>query len=507
MDLDFQTDNDWVLSVQRKLYQWSKANPKEAYRELWNWIIDLRNLRAAWYRVSKNKGKRTPGIDGITVKSIERGIGINTFLVDLQKELKGGTFRPNPCRRKMIPKPGKPGKFRPLGIPTVKDRVVQSAIKQVLEPLLEARFEHVSYGFRPGRGCHGALEHLRMAMRPRKKNKVTGMRDQMPYQWAIEGDIQGCFDNIDHHLLMERVRIHSADQKLNRLLVQFLKAGILSEEGFLRTDSGAPQGGICSPLLANIALAVIEERYERWVNHKTPIQQRRKCDGIEAAMRSRSADRQAGRTVFFPIRYADDFVTLVSGTKEEALVEREALGMFLKQEMQLTLSPEKTKITSLTEGFHFLGHRVRMRWDKRYGWSPRVEIPKEKVNDLRYKIKQLTKRSTLTWSLDKLLQKLNPILRGWANFYHYCTGSKKILSSLDWYTRDRIWRWLRKKYPKASVQMILSFRKQSRKRPNWKVWSTEHSEQYQMGWLKVMRYRREWMKKADFTMIPGEPDA
>lgn len=507
MDLDYEADTAWVLSVQRKVYQWSKANPREPYRELWNWVTDLRNLRVAWRRVSSNKGKRTPGIDGKTVGSIERSIGIKTFLVDLQRKLKGGMYQPSPCRRKLIPKPGKPGKFRPLGIPTVQDRVVQSAIKQVLEPLLEARFEHISYGFRPGRGCHGALEHIRMSIRPRKKNKGDGMRDQMPYQWVIEGDIQGCFDNIDHHLLMERVRRHSADQKLNRLLVTFLKAGILSEEQFLRTDAGTPQGGICSPLLANIALEVIEERYERWVNHKTKAQERRKCDGVTAAMWSRSVDRQAGRTVFFPIRYADDFVTLVNGTREDAQREREVLETILKKKMGLTLSAEKTKITSLTEGFQFLGHRVRMRWDRRYGWTPRIEIPKEKVSDLKYKVKQLTNRSTITWSLDELLQKLNPLLRGWSNFYHYCTGSKKILSNLDWYTRDRIWRWLRKKYPKATAQMILTFRKPSKKRPDWKVWATNRTEQYQMGWLKVMRYQRGWMKPADFTMIPGEPDA
>lgn len=507
MNVDFQADAAWVLSVQRKVYQWSKTNPGEPYRELWNWVTDIRNLRMAWMRVSGNKGKRTPGIDGKTVGCIAREIGTRTFLVDLQKELKTGTYQPSPCRRKMIPKPGKPGKFRPLGIPTVKDRVIQSAIKQVLEPILEARFEHISYGFRPGRGCHGALEHLRMAMRPRKTNKKDGMRDQMPYQWVIEGDIQGCFDNIDHHLLMERVRRHSADRKVNQLLVKFLKAGILSEEQFLRTDAGTPQGGICSPLLANIALEVVEERYERWVNHKTKAQARRKCDGIKAAMWSRSVDRQAGRTVLFPIRYADDFITLVSGTKEDAQNERVALEIMLKEKMGLTLSPEKTKITSLTEGFQFLGHRVQMRWDRRYGWTPRIEIPKEKVLDLKYKVKQLTNRSTITWSLDKLLQKLNPILRGWGNFYHYCTGSKKILCNIDWYTRDRIWRWLRKKYPKASAQMILKFRRSSKKRPAWKVWSSERDEQYQMGWLRVMRYRRGWMKPADFTLVPGEPDA
>lgn len=124
----------------------------------------------------------------------------------------------------------------------------------------------------------------------------------------------------------------------------------------------------------------------------------------------------------------------------------------LQQGMGLTLSPEKTRITPLTEGFEFLGHRVRMRWDTRYGWTPRIEVPKEKVADLRYTVKQLTGRATTPLPLIALLQKLNPILRGWAHFYRHCTGAKDILSNLDWYVGDRLWRWMRKKYPKAHAR-------------------------------------------------------
>lgn len=260
MDSDLHTDTVWLLGVQRKLYQWSQQHPGEAYRELWNWITDIRSLRCAWDRVARNKGQRTPCIDGMTVGRIRPQQGEGAYLGALHRALRRGTYWPSPCRRKLIPKPGKPGQFRPLGIPTVTDRVVQAAIKQFLEPILEARFWHVSYGFRPGRGCHGALEHIRMATRPRKTSTVDGKRHDTPYQWVVEGDIQGCFDHIDHHLLMNRVRQHCADRRVNRLLVQFLKAGALSEEQFVRTDAGTPQGGIISPLLANIALSVIEAR-------------------------------------------------------------------------------------------------------------------------------------------------------------------------------------------------------------------------------------------------------
>ncbi|CBK42544.1 putative Reverse transcriptase (fragment) [Nitrospira defluvii] len=156
--------------------------------------------------------------------------------------------------------------------------------------------------------------------------------------------------------------------------------------------------------------------------------------------------------MYFPVRYADDFIVLVSGAAEDAAAEREELATVLQQGMGLTLSPEKTRITPLTEGFEFLGHRVRMRWDTRYGWTPRIEVPKEKVADLRYTVKQLTGRATTPLPLIALLQKLNPILRGWAHFYRHCTGAKDILSNLDWYVGDRLWRWMRKKYPKAHAR-------------------------------------------------------
>jgi len=507
VDSDHQADKAWLLGVQRKLYQWSRQSPDESYRELWNWIIDPRNLRCAWQRVAANKGKRTPGIDGQTVGSIRRDIGERGYLDGLRNVLRLGAYAPSPCRRKLIPKPGKPGQFRALGIPTVTDRVVQSAVKQLLEPILEARFRHVSYGFRPGRGCHGALEHLRMALRPRRVNKVDGLRHETPYQWVIEGDIKGCFDNIDHHCLMQRVRKHCADQQVNRLLVQFLKAGVLSEEQFLRTDAGTPQGGIISPLLANIALGLVEERYERWVEHRTKLRANRKCDGITAAMNTRSTDRRAGRVVMFPIRYADDFVVLVHGTQEQAEAEREALAKALQDGMGLTLSPEKTRITDPSDGFLFLGHRVRMRWDPRFGWTPRIEIPKLKAKDLRHTVKQLTSRRTLPWSLDALLQKLNPILRGWAHFFRYCTGAKAILNDLDWYVSDRVWRWMRKKHPKATVRWLLGHRLPSRVRPSRRVWQSVGIEQFRMAWLTVRRYQRGWMRPPDFTMVPGEPDA
>ena len=185
MDMDRQADEVWVLDVQRKLYQWSKASPDDQWRDTWGWMTDLRVLRHAWQRVASNKGSRTAGVDGMTVGRI-RSRGEHGFLVALQAELRSGAYRPSAARRKLIPKAGKPGEFRPLGFPTIKDRVVQGAVKTLLEPIFEAQFWHVSYGFRPGRSTHGALEYIRRASLPQKRDKDT-RRSRMPYPWLSRG--------------------------------------------------------------------------------------------------------------------------------------------------------------------------------------------------------------------------------------------------------------------------------------------------------------------------------
>jgi group II intron reverse transcriptase/maturase len=458
VDSGYQEENSWLLSVQRRLYQWSREHPNDSYRELWNLVTDIRNLRCAWRTIASNKGRQTAGIDGDTVGSIRRDEGIDRFLERTRHGLRMGHYTPSPVRRKWIPKRGKPGKLRPLGIPTVQDRVIQCAIKQIMEPIFEARFWHVSYGFRPGRACHGALEHIRMCLMPKRKAGDAKKHDT-PYQWVIEGDIKGCFDNIDHHQLMERVRKGVSDHKVNRLIVRFLKAGILNDGQYSPTLQGTPQGGVLSPLLANIALGAIEERYERWTNKMSKRFSHRKSDGPTAAAAARRTDRNRGIAVFFPIRYADDFVILVSGTRADAEAEKEKLATHLHEQLGLELSEEKTNVTSVFDGFEFLGQRVRMRWDARFGNHVRIEIPKHKSDDLRYTVKKLTKRNRNRFSLEEQLREINPILLGWANYFRFCYGAKAVLSQLDWYTDDRLWRWMRGKYPKASNRWLMAQRK------------------------------------------------
>ena len=279
--------------------------------------MDPRTLRCAFQRVARNRGSRTAGIDGVTVgKLVRKSGGGEVFVQILREELKASRFRPSPVRRVMIPKAGAPGKYRALGIPTVKDRVVQAALKSILEPIFEADFFPISYGFRPARGVHGALEHLRMLLRPRPIRVNGGVEHRLPYQWAIEGDIKGCFDHIGHHPLMSRLRRRIGDGKVTRLVLAFLKSGILSEEQFSRTDAGTPQGGILSPLLANIALSAIEERYERHVwPRRTSTDLTDPGRITRRANERRAADRRRGLPILVPVRYADDFILLVTAGK------------------------------------------------------------------------------------------------------------------------------------------------------------------------------------------------
>jgi group II intron reverse transcriptase/maturase len=303
-----QVDKTWLSNVQRRLYSRSWETPDYVFCKLWGLITDPRNLRTAFARVAKNRGHRTGGVDRITVRMVIID-GAEPFIDGIRAELRSGIYRPNPVRRVLIPKAGHPGKFRPLGIPTVKDRVVQAAMKNILEPIFEADFFPSSYGFRPGRSAHAALEHLRELLVPKK---ITPTETRLPYQWAIEGDIKACFDQIDHHGLMVRARRRIGDPKTNRLILAFLKAGVLTEGQLLRSDVGTPQGGILSPLLANIALGVIDERYERHVWPRSSPTRLTQAEAIrKRASNARSFDRNS-KPVMFPVRYAD-------GMPEEAL--------------------------------------------------------------------------------------------------------------------------------------------------------------------------------------------
>jgi len=257
------------------------------------------------------------------------------------------------------------------------------------------------------------------------------------------------FDNIDHHAVMTRLRRRIGDLKVTRLVCAFLKAGVLAEDVFLRSDAGTPQGGILSPLLANVVLSTIEARYERFIAPGRTRDGKAYVRPGDQVRKFRHRERKAGRPVFVPVRYADDFVVLVSGSEQLARDEKEALAAYLDAELKLTLSAEKTHVTALTEGFEFLGHRIRLRWDDRWGYWPRVEIPAKKVRDLCYRIKQLTNRGHTFRAFQAVIDGLNPVLRGWGNFYRHCYYAKSVFTRVDHFVWDRLRRWLRKKFPKT----------------------------------------------------------
>lgn len=506
-----QLDESWLLDEQRKLYARSREISSYVFHKLWGLVTDPRNLRSAVARVARNRGHRTSGVDGLTVRGALASGG-DAFVAQLRAELRSGAYRPSPVRRVLIPKGGQPGKFRPLGIPTVKDRVVQAAMKNILEPIFEAGFYPTSYGFRPGKSVHGALEHLRLLLRPKTDPKTSIQR--LPYQWAIEGDIRGCFDHIDHHRLMERVRQRVRDAKVNRLILAFLKAGILSEGQFLRTDNGTPQGGILSPLLANIALGVIDERYERYVwpaRTPTPL-----TDGAKIHKRAtsnREWDKKGGKVVFVPIRYADDFIVLVGAppgpeqekrARETAAHERVELAKVLKEGMGLELSESKTLVTPVTERMRFLGHQVRVRrHTKRARLASLIAIPKDRSQRLRELVKAIFRRSSVRMSLREQLKTLNPLLRGWGCFYRYASCAKRVFSLLTYYVWWTIRRWLKKKHQTSSLRALRRYvwRKPGGRSIHWRDGNVRC---FEMKTIPVRHFQLGWSRPPAFASTSME---
>ena len=315
-----------VHQMQTKLYQWSTNDKERVFSDLYNLVYDPAFLQVAWARVRGNRGARTPGVDGISPISISDP---NEFLDELRRSLKQRQFTPTRVRERKIPKAS--GKMRRLGIPNTSDRVVQAALKLVLEPIFEADFLPCSYGFRPKRRAQDAIAEIHFfANSPRS------------YEWVFEGDIEACFDEIDHGALMARIRRRISDKRILTLIKAFLSADILSEEGInRRTITGTPQGGVLSPLLANIALSVLDEHFStKW--------------GALGSHWTRDKHKRNGGAVFRLIRYADDFVIMGYGARKDVELLKGEVSTVLSQ-VGLHLSESKTKICHIEEGFDFLG--------------------------------------------------------------------------------------------------------------------------------------------------------
>jgi RNA-directed DNA polymerase len=404
--------------MQRKLHQWATSDPGRCFDDLFNLVYDPAFLVVAWSRVRANKGARSAGVDGVKPFSIVFGAG--ELLGRLRDDLKARRFAPSPVREKMIPKAN--GKLRRLGIPTAADRVVQAALKLVLEPIFEADFKPCSYGFRPRRRAQDAIAEIHFFGTPVRN-----------YEWVFEADIKACFDEIDHNALMGRVRHRVGDKRVLDLVKAFLRAGILTEDGLDRaTITGTPQGGILSPLLANIALSVLDEHFSAKWEALGPYWTRAKL-------------RRAGVPIMRLVRYADDFVVMVHGTRGDAEALWGEVAAVLAP-MGLRLSEEKTRVCHIDEGFDFLGWRVQRRsWRGRTGKKAVYTYPSKKaLASVTAKVRSLTRRAKHR-TLADLLRSVNPVLRGWCNYFRHGV-SARTFGYLDHFSWWRIFGWLRKRH-------------------------------------------------------------
>jgi RNA-directed DNA polymerase len=407
-----------VLEIHTKLHRWAIDDPDRRFDDLFNLVCDPAFLMVAWDRVHKNRGARSAGVDGVAPRSII--FTKEAFLAELRDHLKARRFAPVPVREKLIPKKG--GKLRGLGIPTARDRCVQASLKLVLEPIFEADFKPCSYGFRPRRRAQDAIEEI-------------FFYTTHSYEWILEGDIKSCFDEISHIGLMNRLRARIEDKRVLGLVKAFLKAGILGEDQVQRdTVTGIPHGGILSPVLANVALSVLDEHFMgRWETAGTAHKRRQR--------------RLKGLANYRIVRYADDFVVMVSGTREHTETLRGEVAAVLVP-MGLRLSEEKTLVTHIDEGFDFLGFHIPRK--RQQGTSRRTIYTypsKTALQAIKAKVRALTQGNT-DQTLANLLQRVNPVLRGWANYFRHGVSARTFsyLNSWSWW---RIVNWLRHKHPKA----------------------------------------------------------
>jgi len=422
------TQRDAVLRKQKSLYRAAQSmSDGERFKRLFDLLKWEPWLQVAAVHVLSNKGANTPGVDGVAKKKFQANL--EAELASLIGEIKAGAYHPKPVKRIYIPKPGSK-KQRPLGIPTLRDRVMQKAVQMILDPIYEPAFEDCSYGFRPNRCCMDAIFDV----------TVMG-RHNIGYEWVIEGDIRDCFGTIDHKILMSTLKERICDQKLLTILHRMLKAGVLEDLQYSATEIGTPQGGIVSPLLANIYL----DRFDRWFANQYH----------RFSEKQRYRRLQKGLPNCRLIRYADDWVVMVKGTEEQAQTIRKEIGSFIASDLKMELSLEKTLITHISQGFDFLGCHFRMADRPKDGGKGLYVFPNKKaVQAYKQKIRELTQRNLKgATTLTETIIRINWVVIGWGNYFRY-VNSKRTYSYLALWTWRRLFQYICKLHPKTGRKKV-----------------------------------------------------
>ena len=427
--------------MQRKLAMWSTADRERKFDRLLRIVADRSWMAEAARITLASSGARTPGIDGVDKQMIEADLPGE--LERIRAELLAGNYRPLAAKRVYIPKAN--GKQRPLGIPSLRDRIVQRAMLMVMEPIWESDFHRLSYGFRPERSVHHAIRTVKFQLQD--GTYEVG-------RWVIEGDLASYFDTVHHKLLMRCLRKRICDKRFLDLVWRTIKAGHVDRDLFRAANEGVPQGGVISPLLSNIVL----NEFDQWLEAKYLSKKARKDRwawnfGIQQQRPIAVRENRQWKPAVAYCRYADDFVVIIKGTKAQAKAIREECRAFLEDELKLTLNMDKTHVTHVNDGFNFLGHRIIRKRGPRGTMRPVTTIPKDKLRNFAAKLAKELSGNYSENPID-LIEKLNRQLVGWANFYRFTDYTAVMYSKVDRIVFWKLAHWLARKY-RTSIKSLM----------------------------------------------------